>query len=505
MRYLQLVSILLLCGQVLGQPGFNKTYDLNSSGGTLVNGTTNGNMVFLNGSILHDSIAGLQGVGLITADTNGNTTGIYPYFDPGGKDLGVGDNYGVKLLYNGGVVMTGDYFSQTATFTMLFSSNGGLMLFKKFDHDHKHFQNEIIETSDGFLFGGAFAPPIDGILRNYLIKTDKEGNILWEKEYWDDPNLTYNMRSMNKLDENTFVVGSVITQVIPPNMFGWAQSHIFAIDSLGDVKWEFKGPVNDESRVTSVHRLANGNWLYTTLEAVLGSGTIYLPTWTKVVCRDSAWNLVWEKRISPTNWWRNQEVDMKPTPDGNFVVAARWAPGPSPEEPQWIAGCLYKITPEGEEVWQVCDTAYWDVSPVEVEPFVGGLVVLPSGSVVLVGRTDRYQPWPPRSYGWMFKVDANGCMYAPCSVPTEEPSKPAELWAYPNPAASRITVRLPDLARGGQVEVFDTLGRLVANVRTAEAQEAAYFDVSDWSSGVYLLRLVQDGRVLAAGRVVVAW
>ncbi len=455
------------------------------------------------GGGVHDSIEGLQGIGLIIADTNGNVSGIYPYFDQGGKDLGVGDNYGIQILSDGNIAITGGYFSSYDNVIMKFSSQGEKLFCKDIPYFETHYQSEVVEVIDGFLLGGAFLP-LNGHLRNFIVKTDNNGNILWKKEYGDNPTLTYNMRCLNKLDENTFIIGSVIGQAIFPSTFYEPRSHIFAIDSLGNVKWEFVGPIDKETRVTSVHHLPNGNWLYTTGEAITNTGIDPPPFWTKIVCRDSAWNLVWEKRISPTNWWRNQEVDMKPTPDGNFVVAARWAPGPSPEEPQWIAGCLYKITPEGEEVWQVCDTAYWDVSPVEVEPFVGGLVVLPSGSVVLVGRTDRYQPWPPRSYGWMFKVDANGCMYAPCSVPVEEPSKPAELWAYPNPAANRVTVRLPDLARGGQVEVFDALGRMVAEVRTEAGQEAAYFEVSGWSSGVYLLRLVQDGRVLAAGRVVVA-
>ncbi len=495
-------SILLFCifyifQKTVAQPGFNFNYDLNLPTGGFVNGIFLNDRIYAYAGITHDSIVVSYGIALAIVDTNGIVMSISQLFDPNGLGIGTGENYGIIQHSDGNIALTSGYFSSNKRLLIKLDPQGETLLFKEIEYDIYHNQSELIELADGFLLGGSNLPST-GHLRDFVTKTDKQGNVLWTKSYGDNPDLTYNMQSLSKLDENTFVIASVIGEA-----FIWARSHIYAIDSLGEVKWDFQGPIATETAVTCIQYLENGHWLYATSEINTSINPPYPPSWNKLVCRDSAWNLVWEKRISPTNWWRNQSIDMKPTPDGNFVVAARWAPGPSPEEPQWIAGCLYKITPEGEEVWQVCDTAYWDVSPVEVEPFVGGLVVLPSGSVVLVGRTDRYQPWPPRSYGWMFKVDANGCMYAPCSVPTEEPSKPAELWAYPNPAASRITVRLPDLARGGQVEVFDTLGRLVANVRTAEAQEAAYFDVSDWSSGVYLLRLVQDGRVLAAGRVVV--
>ncbi|MFN0013296.1 MAG: hypothetical protein ACKVU2_02000 [Saprospiraceae bacterium] len=78
-------------------------------------------------------------------------------------------------------------------------------------------------------------------------------------------------------------------------------------------------------------------------------------------------------------------------------------------------------------------------------------------------------------------------------------STPPPLWAYPNPASDRLTVRLPDLDGG----TFDTLGRPADRMDTAPEQEAAYWQVGLWPSGLYAIRLTAGGRVLAAGRVLV--
>ena len=309
--------------------------------------------------------------------------------------------------------------------------------------------------------------------------------------------MTYNMQQLSRLDDNTFVVASVIGEVLI-----WGQSHIYAIDSLGAIKWDFKGPILTETAVTCIQHLENGRWLYATSDINVSINPPYSPSWNKLVCRDSSWNLVWEKRISPTNWWRNQTFDMKPSPDGNFVVAARWAPGPGPEEPQWIGGCLYKISPEGEEIWRFCDSVYWPEPPGYAEPFAGGLVVLPSGSVVFIGRTEWYAPQPARSYGWMYKVDANGCRYEPCSVGLFTPNSTAfKLEIFPNPAQDQLSIRLPYLSEEALVQVLDPMGRTVLQMPVPSAQENVQLWLGEYPAGLYAIRLMQKGRLLGVGKV----
>lgn len=56
---------------------------------------------------------------------------------------------------------------------------------------------------------------------------------------------------------------------------------------------------------------------------------------------------------------------------------------------------------------------------------------------------------------------------------------------FPNPAASYFTVDSPDDSL--QIEIFDVSGRQIAQKKALSAPEKTA--ISDWKSGVYLVRL----------------
>ena len=501
----------ILCLQIAispyAQSGFNKIYTfLDYPAGGFDNAMVIGNDIYLFTGLNHDSIPGYTGMAMVKADTNGNIKQIAPFFEPNLRGIAMGANFPIFLSSNGKIAVGGLYWSYTSGFIASFDQTDFLFTnYAEVSHTGYHFQSDLVELSDGWLTIGA-AHAYSGNLRNYASRVDKQGNILWTKYYGDNASLNYITSSVLKLDENTIVIGAAIKKIIngPPYLL-WAKPWIFAVDTLGEVKWEWVSPKNNvgDGGPGSLHKLENGDWLHTTSDCNL-DGTPYPPCWTKVVRRDSAWNLIWQTRISPTDWYRNQPLDMKLSPDGNYIVATESAPGPAPDQPQYIAGCLHKITPDGKELWMVCDTAFFDTESHWQEPVVGGLVVLPSGSSILIGGVTRWAPDPPQSYGWMFKVDANGCMYAPCSVPVEAPEAPGiALSVYPNPASEHFTVRLPELSRSAVLETYDALGRLVVQLPVSPGQEAVSVSAVGWHAGLYAIRLVQQGRVLGAYRVVI--
>lgn len=498
----------ICCVSGRSQPGFNYPYELNAETCIILNTVAAHGKIYAYGALKRDTVPAQYGVALVIFDTNGVVQSVHPSFPQNGRSTGADDNYSIRVLSDGNIALSVGYFSSPYMgLILVFDPDGNLLWQKDIPYSSNHSQRELVELSDGFLLGGSYLPPAPNntVQRDFVARADKQGNVLWYRSYGDVPELTYNMQYLDKLDNNTFVIGSVIGYSEGMGVNSWSRSRIYAIDSLGDVKWDFQGPILTETVVTSVQRTPDARWLYTTNHLDTAVNRPYFPNWSKVICRDSAWNLLWEKNISPNNWYRNQTFDMKPTPDGNYVVAARWAPGPTPDTAAWIGGCLYKFTPDGQELWRVCDTIHWGIPGAEASLYVGGLTVLPSGSVVLAGRADRWKPTPTRSFGWLYKVDANGCMYAPCTVSADEPapSTPAPLWVYPNPASDWLTVRLPDLDGGGVLEAFDALGRPAGRMDTAAGQEAAYWEVGDWAPGLYALRLSAGGRVLAAGRVLV--
>jgi hypothetical protein len=466
------------------------------------------NQLYLLTGLNHDSISGLSGLGVVIADTNGIIQKIFPYFETDMGGIGVGRNFPIFQSSDGLVTMGALYWDMDA---------GLISQFDPFTFNFKqpvvvtysgyHFQSQLIELSNGWLTLGAAHHPTSGRLIIYVSKVDKQGIIEWTKYYGgDDPLLSYISVSGSflRLSDNTFVIGSAIQRNSGPQT-SWGRPWVFAIDSLGNVKWEWDSKIENKGLggPLALRKMDNGDWMYATADNE-PNGTQYPFGYTKVVRRDSAWNLVWETVISPTPYTWNQPVDMKLAPDGNFIVASEAAVWPDPELPAYTAGCLHKITPDGEELWRVCDTADVDPKPFFREIFVSGLVVLPSGSSILIGGVTRVIPDPPQSYGWMFKVDANGCMYAPCSVPVEAPEAPGiALSVYPNPASEHFTVRLPELSRSAVLETYDALGRLVVQLPVSPGQEVVTVSAVGWHAGLYAIRLVQQGRVLGAYRVVI--
>ena len=63
---------------------------------------------------------------------------------------------------------------------------------------------------------------------------------------------------------------------------------------------------------------------------------------------------------------------------------------------------------------------------------------------------------------------------------------------YPNPFAEKLTLHLPSLIDGLELQLIDAKGRLVRRM-TVKAQ-VTEISLSELASGVYLMRLLGEGR-----------
>jgi hypothetical protein len=113
------------------------------------------------------------------------------------------------------------------------------------------------------------------------------------------------------------------------------------------------------------------------------------------------------------------------------------------------------------------------------------------------------------------------CILVDTEEPLEKPEN-SQLKVYPLPASDRVTIALPEyyvqednwnhvkttttyyqLTGNKTIELYDVHGRQVATYPLAEGETSVTFDVSTWSSGLYLARLVCKGKVWAQGKVMV--
>jgi hypothetical protein len=77
---------------------------------------------------------------------------------------------------------------------------------------------------------------------------------------------------------------------------------------------------------------------------------------------------------------------------------------------------------------------------------------------------------------------------------------PKEIQIYPNPSTEIINIEMPTAPTATtQVQIFDPRGALVHTTSVTSTHER--LDVSGWKAGVYLVNVLEEGRILSTGRI----
>jgi hypothetical protein len=270
---------------------------------------------------------------------------------------------------------------------------------------------------------------------------------------------------------------------------------------MGLMKWEWFSPLNTEVGALGLQKTEDNGWIYMT-----ATHEIVSPDKTgnriKVVRRDSSFNLIWEKVLSPLGPSVNRIGDLVPTPDGNWVASGTWAykTGPGQDNITFY-NCLVKLNGQGDTLWTIRLRAPMDYDGI---PSPGGMTVMPSGSVVWALRYDRYEPLPAQSFGWLIKVDNDGCVDTLCQTSGLLPELPraetAHLLVYPNPASTQVTFELPEWASPALLNVYDYRGNLVW---AREFSSSAVWQTEAIPAGLYFYTLAGEAFGTKSGKVIV--
>jgi hypothetical protein len=498
MKYFTVLIVLFCTAQAIAQPGFNKYYDLGYKVSAFFNGVCLHDTLYIAGVVQDDD--NLQAVALIIADTNGNIISVHPYFNPDGFDLAFGYNYDIKVLPDESIVFLAGKLTTLDNYLFRHSKTGDLLSVNKIDFpnltEYNIYLNEIELYKDGLLIGGTVIDT-NYIRRTCLIYTDYDGEVRWMQRYGHPPDYQEYRPCLSVVDDNTILLGTGLTTVVLGT--GIFNSHLFAVDSFGikkNVEWE-NDTITKEFYMFDVKPLTDGGLLLVNKQLQPQPGVPAL-AWNVVVRLDSARNVVWRKRISPHTWAITTAYDLQPSPDGHWMVVEHVSFSPNnPLVPVNEAGCITKFNEMGDIIWQTCDSVRWNLSvPTQSKDYVSALVVLPSGSSVMVGASTFEIPGPIRSYAWLMKVDANGCMDAPCVVGTTTPEvQPLYLSVYPNPAARSTVIELPDNMGAGYLRICNALGDQVYQARISAGTRQHQVGLEGFVPGMYYVYIeTVDGR-----------
>lgn len=449
------------------------------------------------------SVDSLDQWGLLFAkfDTLGNLVEHKIHIDPGGSDYIFSRNSKMIQTSDGGYIILGSFKNPKKGFMAKLNFEGDLEFLQGYlDPGIKtyHF-NIVVELEDGYLIGGG-KQIANFTGKAFIIKTNLAGNQIWEKKYGEADN-DNGFGDLKYIDDNTFLVSSSISKFPFSTVFldHWTKSWIFAIDSIGNIKWEWTSEENEERLPTDIYPTSDGGYIYNTGEFVM------LNPWTsgnavKAVKRDSNFNLVWIRNLSPYVTNESRPLDMVATPDGNWVALGVYVSSDNDTltSNDWVGNCLYKFSSEGDSIWSRCDSIQADSFSHAGELF--GITTLPSGSIIGAGLTERYGVvgFPNRNSGWLLKVSKNGCVDTLCDLstalfPLQTESK--EITVFPNPTDGVLNLKIPDEFKNPIIHVTNIQGQEVySNKKILIGNNQ--IDFSFLKTGIYFIKIIDRNSQL---------
>ncbi len=481
------------------QIGFNKAYDFGQLAAGFGSLELSGDTIFVYGTALEE---GQPAFGMLFArlDTSGNLIDYQIYNDSLNDDFTVVyPNSFIRQSNGSGYAGVGQFFNRGNGYFTKFDNSGLLTFLKEFPDPASEvdFYKEIQELADGFLILGDKYDAIANKLVVFVLKTDFDGNIIWEKKFTTLGRQTLFGQALI-LNENEYVIGTTTTTVqgVPlPQVTN--TSKIFAIDSLGNIKWEWQSqPSLEEAGVGRIFKTPEGNWAYMSGRGWYNATYNEISQQPKFIIRDENFNLIKEDTFgvadNPVNGLYNT-IQMN---DGGWLaVGVKPVNYPIPPVPMWynsFSGWMVRLDNQGEQVWSRIDTSFWSVETGSTN-YLYDAVELPSGSIIACGYSRTYEP-EGKDWGWLIKVNKDGCVDTLNCTPLNTTiihQLQNEINIYPNPTQSLININSTEIELWDRIEVISSAGKIVKILYKTRENK---IDLSGLEDGVYFVRLVKSNQ-----------
>jgi len=216
------------------------------------------------------------------------------------------EGYSVVETSDGGLVVTGytrSFGDWYQVYLLKTDSTGNLLWEKNFGGSSGDYGYGVIETADGGLVVTGYTDSFGNNSQLYLLKTDSNGNLLWEKNFGGS-NYDYGRSVVETADGGLVVTGYTNSG---------NQVYLLKTDSTGNLVWEKNFGGTDYDYGYSVVETADGGLVVTGETYSSGNSLqVYL------LKTDSTGNLLWEKNFGGTS--SDYGYSVVETADGGLVV-----------------------------------------------------------------------------------------------------------------------------------------------------------------------------------------
>lgn len=298
--------------------------------------------------------------------------------------------YSVQPTSDGGYIVVGEtephLFGDTDAWLMKTDSNGNRLWDKTFGGEGWDRAESVQLTSDGgYIIAGWTYSYGEGKQDAWLIKTDSDGNKLWDRTFGGSGNDWAN--SVQPTSDGGYIVT------------GWTSSYstgmddiwLIKTDSNGNKLWDriFGGPGYD--RAYSVQPTSDGGYIVVGETESYGAGD--WDVW--LIKTDANGNKLWDKTFGSGGW--DSAESVQPTSDGGYIIAG-WIYRNSNDD-VW----LIKTDANGSKLWDKTfgglggDRAY-------------SIQQTNDGGYIVVGETDGEAKSEvlTSSMIWLIKTDSDG-------------------------------------------------------------------------------------------------
>jgi hypothetical protein len=452
--FLQLVNI----STSYSQTGFNLAKDVGFPSNQFYDLLVDNDTIVGYGLGFNNSTEWQQGLVLAKFDTLGNLLLSKIILHPPGDFYSVDKAWGkIIKTSDGGYAMTSAPFYSNIAVLIKTDKNFEVEFIKEYP-DTVNLSNyfyKLLETPEGYLLYGAIQRPDyydDGFIRH----VDKQGETIWFKNF-DFSQFSTTVVNIQKKTDSTYIASFVSTTNLQENI-GFSVFMIFDINGDESGFWQFSvGSVVGANRKIIVTN--EGDVLAFGLFQVnmVNNTPIYQPTLIKF---DEQFTPAWVSHFGRSGSLNASVMlwDFAPTIDGYYIGAGETLVKDG-NDPTRRVGWLYKFSTEGDSIWERKINAPFLPLYYTNSGFFAGVGVLSSGSIIAGGTTNEGNT----DYCWLVKVTNEGCLDTlfcqPVSTAVIPGNKPLQVDIYPVPAASYFNIQSPVEIR--QVTLLDALGNLV--------------------------------------------
>ena len=499
MRTLFLFLVLCTTTPLPAQQGFLQSYDLGEAGLGFHNMLLKEDTLMVCGTVCVQEFQ-QWGLVFLKMDTSGNILEQQMHFDALGDSYSFEQNYEMISTTDGGYALVGQMVSRNFPVLIKLDQDGELEFIQEYPdttvYNIRHWS--IVEVPNGYITNGVKQQINDGLWDAFIMRTDIAGNKQWEISYGDQGRRD-RLQGINKIANNEYLLtGSTFntTGDVEDVSDLWTIPKAVKIDTLGNIIWQWQGPIDyaggPNPSFRSLHPTLDGNWVNEGSISTIIDNEIFFQG--EIVKRDTNFNVIWNTSFGLPTSYRNNLIDISASPDGGWVAAGQYVEtGDDIPFGGYRAAMIAKVNADGDSLWSRLDTLF-DHTQIASTPYLSGVVVLPSGSVIACGHVNKTYPGPGKSYGWLIKVDKDGCMEPGCNDIVNSTNLTPLLenfMAYPNPVADNLTITGSGMY---DLQIIGLNGEVL--VTKKNLFESVDINMKDYPSGSYYLRIKKGNAYL---------